>query len=113
MNGFVGVRAVVYAVPPGGEAAAWYVQLFGNKVPKPFFGDAGFAVGSAEVDLDSHAAVRTLAVGKSRTSTRLSRLLSLERDAGLGIQSSATPAWRSRDLFREPPRLMESTPAQQ
>jgi predicted enzyme related to lactoylglutathione lyase len=61
-NGFLGVRAVVLAAPPGGAAAAWYEQLFGGQTSMPVYGDAGFAVGAAELDLDSQASVRTLTV---------------------------------------------------
>ena len=114
-NGFVRVRAVVYAVPPGGEAAAWYAQLFGNEVPKPFQGDAGFAVGLAEVDLDSHAAVRTLAVWEvENIDAAFSRLLSLGATPVSGIQELGDARLAVvRDPFGNLLGVMESTPTQQ
>jgi len=114
-NGFLGVRAVVYAVPPGGEAAAWYAQLFGNKAPKPLSGDAGFTVGSAEVDLDSHAAVRTLAVWEvENIDAAFSRLLSLGATPVTGIQELGDARLAVvRDPFGNLLGVMESTPAGQ
>jgi len=114
-NGFLGVRAVVYAVPPGGEAAAWYAQLLGSKAPKPLYGDAGFVVGSAEVDLDSHAAVRTLAVWEvENIDAAFSRLLSLGATPVTGIQELGDARLAVvRDPFGNLLGVTESTPAGQ
>ena len=54
-GGFLGVKAVVYPVPAGADAAAWYAQLFGEPPSNPVLGDARFVVGAAELAIDSQA----------------------------------------------------------
>jgi predicted enzyme related to lactoylglutathione lyase len=54
-GGFLGVGAVVYAAPAGQDAAAWYAQLFGEPPSAAMLGDAAFAVGAAQLGLDSQA----------------------------------------------------------
>ena len=54
-GGFLGVKAVVYAVPAVDDAAAWYAQLFGEPASNAVLGDAGFSVGVVQLAIDSQA----------------------------------------------------------
>lgn len=84
---FMGLRAVVYAVPGGGEAGAWYAKLLGGDAHEAILGNAGFTVGAVELELDPQATTRTLAIWEAADiDAAFARLLALGATPVSGIQ---------------------------
>jgi|KBSSwiStaDraftv2_1062776.scaffolds.fasta_scaffold395248_3 predicted enzyme related to lactoylglutathione lyase len=110
----LGLKAVVYAAPDDGNAAAWYARLLGTDARESAFGDAAFQVGSGgvELDLDSRAQARTLAVWEvADIDAAFARVLALGAEPVTGIQEiGAARLAIVRDPFGNLLGLTEAAP---
>jgi hypothetical protein len=82
----VGLKAIVYPVPPGG--AEWYAQFLGEPARNPVLGETAFTVGDVMLALESQAAPgATLPVWEvAGIDAVFTRLLALGAEPVTGIQ---------------------------